>query len=68
MKIAHLAGSFETDVHLAVSWLRLNKAVSVSGDYEKRDNVYIIPVRLLKPKKEVAELLSARFGRFVQLR
>jgi hypothetical protein len=68
MKTAHLVGSFETDVSLAASWLRLNKAISSAGDYTKRDNVYLLRVRLLKTRKEVTELLSARFGRFVQLR
>jgi hypothetical protein len=65
---AHLFGSYETDITLAISWLRLNKAVSQSGDCTKRGLVYTCPVKLLKSRKEVADLLLSRFGRFVKVK
>jgi hypothetical protein len=68
MKISHLVGTFETDVGLAISWLKLNKAVSVAGNCTKQGLVHVCPVRVIKPKKEVADLLLARFGHFVRLR
>lgn len=68
MKTAHLVGTYETDVGLAASWLRLNKAISSAGDCTKQGLVHVCPVRMTKSRKEVADLLLARFGHFVKLR
>jgi hypothetical protein len=68
MKTSHLVGAYQTDISMAVSWLRLNKAISSSGDCTKQGLVHVCPIRMTKSKKEVAELLLSRFGHFVKLR
>jgi len=68
MKSAHVVGAYQTDVNLAISWLKLNRAINVAGDCEKQGSVYVCPIRMLKSKKQVADLLLARFGHFVRIR
>lgn len=68
MNSGHVVGAYSTDVNLAISWLKLNRAITVAGDCTKQGSVYVCPVRMVKSKKAVADLLLARFGHFVRLR
>jgi hypothetical protein len=68
MKTSHLVGTYQTDISMAVSWLKLNKAISSAGDCNKQGLVHVCPIRMTKSNKIVKDLLLSRFGHFVKLR
>jgi hypothetical protein len=51
-----------------MGYLRISKSIKDMGDVRQARGVYVCTVSLTKPFKEVADQLSARFGKFIQLR
>lgn len=66
--IAHLVAGNQSDLEVALGFLRIARLVSSIGEIRKARGVYVCTVRLSRPYKDVADQISARFGRFVQLR
>ena len=64
----HVIAGFKTDLELALGYLRLKKLISDMAEIRQARGVYVCTVKLKGPFKEVADTLSARYGRFVQLR
>jgi len=65
---AHLVAGFRSDLEVGMGYLRISKSIKDMGEVRQTRGVYVCTVKLTKPFKEVADQLSARFGRFVQLR
>jgi hypothetical protein len=65
---AHLVAGFRSDLEVGMGYLRISKSIKDMGEVRQARGVYVCTVKLTKPFKEVADQLSARFGRFVQLR
>lgn len=62
-----LVSAHQTDLELALNWLRLNGALKDASDQQKQDNLYIVHVKLTISKTEAQKLISSRFGRFVKV-
>lgn len=62
-----LVSAHQTDLELALNWLRLNGALKDVSDQQKQDNLYIVRVKLTISKTEAQKLISSRFGRFVKV-
>lgn len=65
---AHLIAGFRSDLEVGMGYLKISKSIKDIGDVRQTRGVYVCTVKLAKPFKEVADDISARFGRFVQLR
>jgi hypothetical protein len=66
--IAHLIAANRSDLEVGLGFLRISKQIKDMGEIRRARGVYVSTIRLSKPFKEVADTISARFGRFVQLR
>ena len=66
MKKVTIVGSYETDLNLALKWLRLNKAVKAVGQINKVGNVYTVVVKT-RSKEKVKSLVKDRFGYFIKV-
>lgn len=65
---ANLIAANKTDLEVGLGYLRISKSIKDMGEIRQARGVYVIPVALVKSFKDVQHDLSARFGRFVQLR
>ena len=65
---AYLIAENIADLEVGLGFLKISKLIKDSGEFRTARGVHVITVRLAKPYNQVAELVSARFGRFVQLR
>ena len=65
---AHLVAGFRADLEVGIGYLRISKSIKDMGDVRQTRGVYVCTINLTKPFKEVADQLSARFGKFIQLR
>jgi hypothetical protein len=66
--IAHLIAGNKSDLEVALGFLKIKKVISDMEEIRHARGVYVITVKLKSPFKEISDELSARFGRFVQLR
>lgn len=66
--IAHLIAGNRSDLEVGLGFLKIKKIISDTEEIRKARGVYVVTVKLKSPFKEVSDELSARFGRFVQLR
>lgn len=66
-KMATVVSAYQTDLELAINWLRLNGALKDMGDQDKKNNLYTVLVKLTISKTEAQKLISSRFGRFVKV-
>ena len=65
---AHLIAGLRSDLEVGLGFLRISKSIKAMGEIRQARGVYVCTVRLAKPFKTVSADISARFGRFVQLR
>lgn len=65
---AHLISSNKTDLEVGLGYLRISKSIDDMGDVRQARGVHLVTVSLIKPFNSVQSDLSARFGRFLQLR
>jgi hypothetical protein len=65
---ANLIAANKTDLEVGLGYLRISKSINDMGEIRQARGVYLIPVSLKKPFGDVQNDLSARFGRFIQLR
>jgi hypothetical protein len=68
-KSARVVGAYRTDVSLALTWLDNNKVLKSPGKIEKVGDRYVsnIKIKSNSSKSKAAELVSAKFGRFVRV-
>ena len=66
--IAHLVAGNRSDLEVGLGFLRVSKQIKDMGEIRQARGVYVLTVRLSKPFEDVANTISAKFGRFVQLR
>lgn len=64
----HLIASNVADLEVALGFLRISKQIIDMGEIRRARGVYVCTVKLAKPLKEVSDIISAKFGQFVQLR
>lgn len=64
----HLIAGFRSDLEVGIGYLRISKSIKDMSEVRQARGVYVCTVKLTKPFKEVADQITARFGRFVQLR
>ena len=62
-----LVSAYQSDLELAINWLRLNKVVKDLSPQKKEDNLYIVHAKLTISKTEAQKLVSSKFGRFVKV-
>lgn len=62
-----LVSAYQTDLELAINWLRLKRVVKDMGEIKKENLLYTIPLKLTISKTEAQKLISSRFGRFVKV-
>lgn len=65
---AHLIAANRSDLEVGLGFLRISKQIKDMSEIRRARGVYVSTVRLTKPYKEVSGTISARFGRFIQLR
>lgn len=66
--IAHVVAGNRTDLEVALGFLKISKSIKDHGDVRESRGAYVCTVRLARPYKDVSYDISARFGRFVQIR
>ena len=60
--------SLANDLSLVLNWLRLNKAVSKTGEpFEAKRGGYVVSVISRVSKKELSGLVRERFGAFAKV-
>lgn len=62
-----LVSAYQSDLELAISWLRLKRVVKDMGEIKKENLLYTILLKLTISKTEAQKLISSRFGRFVKV-
>jgi hypothetical protein len=62
-----VVAGFQTDLELALNWLRLKKALVDVGDTRKQNGLYIVTIKSKISRSEVQKILSDRFGHFVKV-
>lgn len=65
---AHLIAGNRSDLEVGLGFLRISRQIKDMGETRRARGVYVCTVKLTKPFKDVADTISAKFGRFVQLR
>jgi len=63
----NIVAGYQTDLEMALNWLRLNKALSDVGETRKQNNLYIATIKSKMNRSEVKKILSDRFGRYVKV-
>lgn len=66
-KKATIYASYEGDMGMVIDWLKLNKAITDLGKVTKSGNGYAVRVKSKKTKKDISDLLKAKFGMFVKV-
>lgn len=66
--IAHLIAGNKSDLEVGLGFLKIKKAIINMEEIRKARGVYVVTIKLKSSFKEISDELSARFGRFVQLR
>ena len=61
-----IVAPYHTDLGLMIYWLRLNDAISSSGEIKKSGNEYSVSVNP-KKGKDVKSLVKDRFGVFAKV-
>ena len=66
-KRATIIATSTSDLGLVLNWLRLNKAISSSGEMRDIGNGYAVSVKSKKPKKDLNIIVKDRFGVFAKV-
>jgi hypothetical protein len=63
----NIVAGYQTDLELALNWLRLKKALQDVSEQRKEGNLYIATIRTKMNRSEVQKLLTDRFGHYVKV-
>jgi hypothetical protein len=63
----NIVAGYQTDLEMALNWLRLKKALSDVSDQRKQGTLYIATIKSKMNRSEVQKLLTDRFGHYVKV-
>jgi len=63
----NLVAGYQTDLEMALNWLRLKKALADVGEIRKQNGLYIATIKSKMNRSEVQKILSDRFGHYVKV-
>ena len=63
----NIVAGYQTDLEMALNWLRLKKIVTDIGDQRKQGNLYIVTIKSKMKRSEVQKVLTDRFGHYVKV-
>lgn len=63
----NIVAGYQTDLEMALNWLRLKKAISAVGETRKQNGLYIASIRSKMNRSEVQKILSDRFGHYIKV-
>lgn len=63
----NIVAGYQTDLDLALSWLRLKKAINDASETRKQNGLYIVTIKSKMNRSEVQKILSDRFGHYVKV-
>lgn len=63
----NLVAGYQTDLEMALNWLRLKKALADVGETRKQNGLYIATIKSKMNRSEVQKILSDRFGHYVKV-
>jgi hypothetical protein len=63
----NLVAGYQTDLEMALNWLRLKKALADVGEIRKQNGLYIATIKSKMNRSEVQKILSDRFGHHVKV-
>lgn len=63
----NIIAGYQTDLEIALNWLRLKKALYDVSEQRKEGNLYIATIRTKMNRSEVQKLLTERFGHYVKV-
>ena len=58
---------YENDMGMVINWLKLKKAITDLGKVTKSGSGYAVRVKSKKTKKDIRDILKAKFGMFVKV-
>jgi len=66
-KKATIIATYDTDLGLILTWLRLNKAISSAGERRNIGNGYAVTVKGKVSKSAIRDLVKDKFGIFAKV-
>lgn len=63
----NIVAGYQTDLEMALNWLRLKKVISDVGNQRKQGTLYIATIKSKMNRSEVQKLLTDRFGHYVKV-
>lgn len=63
----NIVAGYQTDLEMALNWLRLKKVISAVGETRKQNGLYIASIRSKMNRSEVQKILSDRFGHYIKV-
>jgi len=66
-KTATIIATYDTDLGLILTWLRLNKAIVSSGNRRELSGGYAVTVKGKVNKSKIRDLVKEKFGVFAKV-
>lgn len=63
----NIVAGYQTDLEMALNWLRLKKVITDISEQRKQGNLYIATIRTKMNRSEVQKVLTDRFGHYVKV-
>ena len=63
----NIVAGYQTDLEMALNWLRLKKVITDVSEQRKQGNLYIATIRSKMKRSEVQKVLTDRFGHYVKV-
>ena len=63
----NIVSGYQTDLEMALNWLRLKKVITDASEQRKQGNLYIATIRSKMNRSEVQKVLTDRFGHYVKV-
>ncbi len=63
----NIVAGYQTDLEMALNWLRLKKAITDVSDQRKQGTLYIATIKSKMNRSEVQKILTDRFGHYVKV-
>jgi hypothetical protein len=63
----NVVAGYQTDLEMALNWLRLKKMITDVSEQRKQGNLYIATIKSKMNRSEVQKVLTDRFGHYVKV-
>lgn len=63
----NIVAGYQTDLEMALNWLRLKKMITDISEQRKQGNLYIATIKSKMNRSEVQKVLTDRFGHYVKV-